>query len=197
MTSNNLVETCITLPYRSASCIDAPAAWLTRNFHTLRSFAATSASSTDHPKSILLMSLFMVSFHAVLGRPRLLPWVGFQEYSLLGMWEASMRCTWPNHFKRLFLMTDVSWGCLVLDLMLSFEICWNQTIFRIFLWHLMSNASSLASSLSWGSSIQRHTRVWKVHRRCKISSWCLNWCYGLSTLCQVPWMQQMLCRFCC
>ena len=92
----------ITLPYRSASCIDAPAAWLTRNFHTLRSFAAASASSTDHPKSILLMSLFMVSFHAVLGRPRLLlPWVGFQEYSLLGMREASMRCTWPNHFKRM------------------------------------------------------------------------------------------------
>ena len=136
-------------PYRSASCIDAPAAWWTRNFHTLRSFAATSASSTDHPKSILLMSLFMVSFHAVLGRPRrLLPWVGFQECSLLGMREASMRCTWPNHFKRFFLMTDVSWGCLVLDLMLSFAICWNQTIFRIFLWHLMSNASSLASSLS-------------------------------------------------
>ena len=41
--------------------------------------------------------------------------------------DAGMRCMWPNHFKRLFLMTDVSWGCLVLDLMLSFEICWNST----------------------------------------------------------------------
>ena len=126
----NFVENrlCSYLPtYQSASCISALAAWLVRIFQTVRSWAAISASSTDHPSPKLSRSLWMTSVLIVLGRPRLcLPWVGFQRCSLFGIHSLSILRRWPNHFSLQFLMTFDSWGYLVRDLMCLFETCWDK-----------------------------------------------------------------------
>ena len=47
-----------------------------------------------------------------------------------------------------FLMVFESTGCLVREHTYLFVICCDHTVRRIFLWHLISNAFSLASSLS-------------------------------------------------
>ena len=103
--------------YLLASCISALAAWLTRNLHKALSWVATSASSTDQSNPRVLRSLWITSFHMVLGLPRFrFPWVGFQRYNVLGILPGSIRNTWPNHLSRRFLIMFVSWGCLVRDL---------------------------------------------------------------------------------
>ena len=129
--------------------ISAPAVWLVRIFQTEWSWAAISASSTDHPSHRLRRSLWMTSVQIVLGCPRLCrPWVWFQRYSLFGILSLSILRRWPNHFNLRFLMIFDSWGCLVRDLMCSFEMCWDQTICRILGRHRISNASNLGLSLS-------------------------------------------------
>ena len=54
----------------------------------------------------------------------------------------------PNHCSPHFLMVFESTVCLVRESTYVFVICSDHTICRIFLWHLISNTSSLASSLS-------------------------------------------------
>ena len=49
------------LAYWTASCITALTAWLERCLHIICPLAATSASSTVHPRSIFLMSFQMTS----------------------------------------------------------------------------------------------------------------------------------------
>ena len=128
----------------------------------LRSFAVTSASSTDHLHSNLLMSFLMTSLH-ILGRPGLrFPRTGFQSYTFLGMRSISMHCTYPNHWRCHFLITDVSWGCFVLVLMVLLEMCWEQVTLRIFCWRRMSKASSLDSSVS--VSVQHLAAYRRVER---------------------------------
>ena len=65
----------------------------------------------------VLRSLWITSFHMVLGLPRFrFPWVGFQRYNVIGILPGSICNTWPNHLSRRFLIMFVSWGCLVRDL---------------------------------------------------------------------------------
>ena len=116
------------LTYWSSSCITALIAWLERHLHIIRSLAATSASSTVQPKSILLMSFWITAHHEVFGRPVLrFPWAGFQRYSFLEIRSISIRCIWPN-------MTKPSWGCFVLDLLELFVICRDRTTRKIVRW---------------------------------------------------------------
>ena len=96
--------------YQSASCISALAAWLVRILQTVRSWAATSASSIVQPNPRLRRSLWMTSIHFVLGHPRLhLPWDGFHRCSLFGIWLLSIRSRCPNHFGLQFLI-KVFWS---------------------------------------------------------------------------------------
>ena len=134
--------------YQSASCISALAAWLVRILQTVRSWAATSASSIVQPNPRLQRSLWMTSIHFFLGRSRLrLPWDGFHRCSLFGIRLLSIRSRWPNHFSLRFLIKLVSWGCLVTVLMCLLVTCWDH-IRKILRWHRMSKASRRASSLS-------------------------------------------------
>ena len=145
--------------------LTAPAAWRERYLQMLRSFAATSASSTDHPHSNLLMSFLITSLHDILGRPGLrFPWTGFQVYSFLGIRSMSMRCTCPNHWRRRFLITDVSWGCFVLVLMVVLEMCWDQVTLRIFplTTHACQKHLAWTHLSPWVSSTRQHTGGWRV-----------------------------------
>ena len=91
--------------YQSASCISALAARLVRILQTLRSWAATSASSIVQPNPRLRRSLWMTSIHFVPGRPRLrLPWDGFHRCSFFGIRLLSNRSRWPNQFSLRFLV---------------------------------------------------------------------------------------------
>ena len=97
----------------TASCITTLTSWLERCLHITRSLAATSASSTVHPRSILLMSFWMSSRHDVLGWPGFLfPWNGFQWYSLLRIRSLFIHCKWLNHLRRCVLITAVK-GCTI------------------------------------------------------------------------------------
>ena len=176
---------------QSASCISALAAWLVRILQTVRSWAATSASSTIQPNPRLRRSLWMTSIHFVLGRPRLrLPWDGFHRCSLFGIRLLSIRSRYPNHFSLRFLIKLVSWGCLVTDrisliswgclvtgLISLLVTCWDHLIRKILRWHPMSKALSLASSLSV---------------RLQISTWYLGWYTSLFRPCLILWMCPML-----
>ena len=132
--------------HQKTSCINAPAAWCRKCPQILRSLAATSASSRVHPVIRESRSRLMMSFQVVLGLPGFLfPWEGVHRYSLSGnrvMSRCPNQCRWP------FLMTLDNWGWLVFLRMSMFVTYWDHLIFRIFLWHLMSNASSLFPSLS-------------------------------------------------
>ena len=142
------------LTYWTALCITALTTWLERCLHIIYSLAATSASSTVHPRAILLMSFWMTSCHDVFGWPgSLFLWDGFQSYSLLGVRSMFIYSKWPDHWRRHFLITAVSWGCLVhgLDMEL-FIICGDHTTSKILHWQCMSKASSLAllHYFQWG-----------------------------------------------
>ena len=119
--------------YCLATCIAAFAAWLERCLHSPHKcyLAATSASSTVHPMSNLLISFWKISRHDVFGWPGLrFPWDGFQKYSFLGIQSMSIHWRWLNHVNHWswrFLTTVVSWGCLVLDLMEMFVKCYDHT----------------------------------------------------------------------
>ena len=135
--------------YQSASCISAVAAWLVRILQTVLSWAATSASSIEQPNPRLRRSLWMMSVHFVLGRPRLhLSWDGFHRCILFGIRLLSIHSRCPNNFSLRFMIKLVSWGCLVSNFMCLLVTCWDQLIRKILRWHYKSKASSLASSLS-------------------------------------------------
>lgn len=108
-----------------------------------RKFAISILSMTLRRSNYLFMSKGRKACRDVLQSSS-----GFQWYNFLGIQFMSMRCRWPYHCRRLFLMTDDSWGCLVLDLMVLFVTCWDHIILRILRWQRMSKASSLLSSLS-------------------------------------------------
>ena len=96
----------------------------------------------------------MTSCHDVFGRPDLsFPWDGFQKYSFLRIQSMSILWRWPNHWRWHFLMTAVSWGCLVLDLMELLVICWDHAT------HIRSCA---------GSACRKH-QVWPHLSEC---CWC-------------------------
>ena len=83
-------------------------------------------------------------------------------------------------------MTAVSWGCFVLDLM---ELWYAETIQPI-----RSCAGSTCQRhqvwlyfFQWVSSTRMHREVSKGHRLCKISFWCPDWCFDLTTICPTLW----------
>ena len=83
----------------------------------------------------------------------------FQWYRLLGIRSMFIRCKWLNHWRRRFLMTAVSWGWLVLDLVELFVIYWDHITHKIWRWQHMSKASSLA--LSRSVSVQ-HSHAYRI-----------------------------------
>ena len=93
--------------------------WLHRCLNIICSLTATSASSKVHPRSILLMSFWMIYCHDIFGQPSLLfLWDGFQWHSLLGILSMFICCKWQNHWMKAAYPNDCrKLGCSVLDLM--------------------------------------------------------------------------------
>ena len=112
-----------------------------------------------------------VFFYIALGPTDLrFPWIGVHWQSFLGIRLLSMRWRCPNHRSLRFVMMFENTGCLVEERTYLFVICYDHTIRRIFLWHLISKTSSLASSLlvrpqhsAAYKSVERTHELQKLH----------------------------------
>ena len=140
-----------------------------------------AASSTDHPESRRVRSLWITSLHVVIGQPRLrFPWVGFHS-SLL-----SCHCPCVTHVQTISACASV--GCLWVAAAWSLILCVYLECAGTRQFAESSSGIACQKHLvgllvsRWDSNSQQHTVEWTGHMHYRASSLCRGWCSGLSIL---------------